>query len=451
MVRSKKSKVKVTIEDYHKKLIYDFENQSRPSFVVKARMIGVTTLLSFYASWIAKSGKSVLYVTTSHDYGELFIKKCFLSCDSTNTLTTSRGGWPGEIMFVGGGKIKAVSSETLVHGERFDLIIVEEADFMSNLSKAISCLSPCLVGNGKLIVSSTPNSKNKKSFFREMVEKHRICLPYHVSRLGRKKSDGSRHPFANSESFWFYERTRYLPIEQIRTDFLARFPKLESDNVMKKCIECKGAGSHNLLTSKVDCKICDGSGTESIDIAYFRKKLFSAIRVPEPYLSKSTQEWESDAKTIRDTIVTGLNKKIKEISNKSSRSSILSELESEFHKIKCRLSDDGFPIDYRTSVRAKFGSDNMVDIHYSILDLNSESVYEDLSLDTGTTPTRIENKIITNNIEKNIVITTESGEGITIKADGSVDFSEGLNIDQASKIFYKEVAKWFRRDLWSKV
>jgi hypothetical protein len=206
--------------------------QSRFVILLKARQIGMTTLVVCYAVWLAlfHPGSVVLIFSKSQKEAKDVLKRI---------RQTIRGlpVWmqPGEFV------VDATQELELSNGSRFitfasrgpggdsytaSLVIVDEADLIPNLNELLEGAEPTIAADGRLILLSRANKKDPNSPFKRMYRAARDGLNEYVARF----IPWSAAPWRTKE--WYDAQRRKI---ESRTgaldDLYAQYPATDEESL----------------------------------------------------------------------------------------------------------------------------------------------------------------------------------------------------------------------------
>jgi hypothetical protein len=157
----KRGKIAFNLYPFQQKTLNTFSDNDY-CIVLKARQIGLSTLVAGYALWIMlfQADKNVLVIATKQDTAKNMVTKVRVmhqnlpswlrgTCIEDNKLS---------LRFKNGSQIKAVSSSTdSARSEALSLLILDEAAFIENIDLIWDSAWSTLSTGGKAILLSTPN------------------------------------------------------------------------------------------------------------------------------------------------------------------------------------------------------------------------------------------------------------------------------------------------------
>ena len=196
-------------------------NQNRFNIVLKSRQLGISTLASAYAVWLASfyKDKNILVIATKLSVAMNFIKKVKVALRSMPKwllIPEITGNNKQSVEFSNGSQIKAVpTSDDAGRSEALSLLIVDEAAFVRNFDELWMGLYPTLSTGGRSIILSTPNG---------------VGGQYHDLWLKAESGDNEFnpiklmwdvHPERNDD--WFNNESKNLSKKQVAQELLCDF------------------------------------------------------------------------------------------------------------------------------------------------------------------------------------------------------------------------------------
>ena len=170
--------IPMRLEGYQKTLLKSFVDE-KYVIAAKARQLGVSTALMFYALWfsIFSQGKRCLIVAHRKESAEEFITKL-------KTAYEFLPQWlkPGctlysksEVEFDTKSRIKAITSNpNAARSFSATLVLLDEAAFVKDCDGVVKAIGPTIAASdGKLIAISTPNGNSPDNWFYTTVSKAR--------------------------------------------------------------------------------------------------------------------------------------------------------------------------------------------------------------------------------------------------------------------------------------
>lgn len=162
--------IPMVLEPYQKSLLKSFVDD-KYVITVKARQLGVSTSLMFYALWfsIFSTGKRVLIVAHRRESAEEFIVKLKTAYEFLPewlkppcTLYSK-----SEVEFDTKSKIKAITSNAnAARSFSATLVLLDEAAFIKDCDEVVKAIGPTVAASdGKLIAISTPNGNSPENWF----------------------------------------------------------------------------------------------------------------------------------------------------------------------------------------------------------------------------------------------------------------------------------------------
>lgn len=123
--------------------------------IIKPRQSGITTVILYYVASLMKFSndrKSIAYFGSNSSSSENFLKKLgfLLRGYYENNLRVNR-----KDLHLEGSYFKAIQDYYKLRGDRFDVIIIDEAAFHKNLDHILIYASQALTSKGKLICISS--------------------------------------------------------------------------------------------------------------------------------------------------------------------------------------------------------------------------------------------------------------------------------------------------------
>ena len=206
--------------DFQTDLLEDF-NDYRFSIILKARQLGISTIVAAYVAWIMlfHRDKNILVVATKLNTAANLVKKVKsmikhmpkwlliseISVDNRNSFELTNGS-----------QVKASStSGDAGRSEALSLLVIDEAAHIENLNELWTGLYPTISTGGRCIALSTPNGVG--DWFHETYVKsesgqnefHSVNLPWQV------------HPERDQE--WFNVETKNMSRRQIAQEYECNF------------------------------------------------------------------------------------------------------------------------------------------------------------------------------------------------------------------------------------
>ena len=200
--------------------VKDF-NDHRFNIILKSRQLGISTLASAYAVWMAifYKDKNILVIATKLSVAMNFIKKVKVALKNLPpwlVLPQVVSNNKQSVEFSNGSSIKAIpTSDDAGRSEALSLLIVDEAAFVRNFDELWMGLYPTISTGGRAIVLSTPNGVGGQ--YHDLYIKaetgenefNPIKLPWHV------------HP--EHDDAWFEKESKNFSPKQIAQEFLCDF------------------------------------------------------------------------------------------------------------------------------------------------------------------------------------------------------------------------------------
>jgi hypothetical protein len=221
--------------DFQDDLLKDF-NDHRFNIVLKARQLGISTIVAGYIAWLLlfRREKSVVVIATKFEVAANLVRKvksminhlpewvriAKIKINNQTSFELSNGSW-----------IKASSTnESAGRSEALSLLVIDEAAFVDGLEDLWKGIFPTLSTGGRCIALSTPNGV--ANWFHETYTKavtgendfHHIELPWQV------------HPERDEE--WFEEVTRNLSRRDVAQEHECNFNASGDSVVSPEDIDC---------------------------------------------------------------------------------------------------------------------------------------------------------------------------------------------------------------------
>ena len=156
-----RGKVAFNLYDFQQDTLEDFIKH-RYNVVLKARQIGLSTLVAGYALWLMlfNNDQNVLVIATKQDTAKNLVTKVRIM--HTNLPVWLRGDCTEDnklsLAFANGSQIKAIaSSPDAGRSEALSLLILDEAAFIDSSEEIWTAAYSTLATGGKGIILSTPN------------------------------------------------------------------------------------------------------------------------------------------------------------------------------------------------------------------------------------------------------------------------------------------------------
>jgi hypothetical protein len=206
--------------DFQKDLLNDFHDH-RFTIILKARQLGISTIVSGYIAWMLLfyKEKNVLVMATKLNTSIEIVEKVkdiIRSVPDWMTITTISVDNKTKLELSNGSKIQGVpTSKDAGRGQALSLLVIDEAAHVEDMDDLWTGLYPTISTGGRCIALSTPNgvgnwfhktyvesSENKNNF-------HSVSLPWTV------------HPERGEE--WFKNETKNLSKRQIAQEYECNF------------------------------------------------------------------------------------------------------------------------------------------------------------------------------------------------------------------------------------
>jgi len=217
-----KGLIPFTTYDYQDDLLKDF-NDHRFNIVLKARQLGISTIVAGYAAWLLlfRREKQVLVVATKFKTaGNLVIKvkKMIKSVPDWLRISEIKVDNQASFELQNGSKIQAstTSQNDAGRSEALSLLIVDEAAFVDGMDALWTGVKPTIATGGRCIALSTPNGVGNW-FYKAYTEAeaglndfNAITLPWNV------------HP--DRDPAWFIDETRNMARREIAQEYECHRP-----------------------------------------------------------------------------------------------------------------------------------------------------------------------------------------------------------------------------------
>jgi hypothetical protein len=207
---------------------FEFQNEciddfidNRFNIVLKARQLGMSTLVAAYAVWMAlfQREKSILIIATKLSVAQNFItkvKSMIRSLPKWIMLPEIVANNKQMVQFSHGSQIKAIpTSEDAGRSEALSLLIVDEAAFVRNFDTIWTGIYPTISTGGRVIILSTPNGVGGQYY------KLYTDAEAGLNEFNAMKIPWEVHPERDSE--WFTKTTANMSKRQIAQEYLCDF------------------------------------------------------------------------------------------------------------------------------------------------------------------------------------------------------------------------------------
>jgi hypothetical protein len=154
-------KIKFNTYDFQDACVKEFLNH-RFNIVLKARQLGLSTLVAAYCLWLSifHKNKSILVLATKLDVAQNFIKKVKFMKDSLPpflAIAKVTGESKKHLEFSNGSQVKAIpTTDDAGRSEALTLLIVDEAAFIEGFEEIYKSIFPTLSAGGSAIMISSP-------------------------------------------------------------------------------------------------------------------------------------------------------------------------------------------------------------------------------------------------------------------------------------------------------
>jgi len=206
--------------DYQQELLEDFNNH-RFNVILKARQMGITTIMAAYISWlmIFHRDKNILVMATKFQTASTLVKKvkaiiktlpgwirlAEISVDNRTSFELSNGS-----------QIKAASTAfDAGRSEALSLLVIDEAAHVEGLDELWTGLSPTIATGGRCIVASTPNGVGNW-FHQTYTESIQEMNNFHSTKIL-----WDQHPERDRK--WFDKETKNMSRRQIAQEYECNF------------------------------------------------------------------------------------------------------------------------------------------------------------------------------------------------------------------------------------
>lgn len=224
--------------DFQDDCIADFQ-ENRFTVVLKARQLGLSTLVSAYVTWMIlfKRDKEVRIIATKKRVAQNIIRKIKTivhNIPQWMLLTDIASFNKQEIEFKNGSKVEAIpTSDDAGRSDALSLLVVDEAAHIRNFDELYTGLYPTLAAGGSAIILSTPKGVGNR--FHSLYvgalngtnEFKDIRLPWDV------------HP--DRDEAWFKQETSNMKQSQIAQEYMCDFLSSGETFVSIEDIEFLGA------------------------------------------------------------------------------------------------------------------------------------------------------------------------------------------------------------------
>ena len=194
--------------------------EHRLNIVLKARQLGLSTIVAAYATWFAifQKDKNILVIATKLSTAMGFIKKVAVILDGLPEWLLLPQYEPSkqQINFSNGSVVKAVpTSDDAGRSEALSLLIVDEAAIIRDFDEIWTGLAPTISTGGRAIVLSTPKGVGGQ-YYRLWTEAEAGVNEFNPIRL-----HWSVHPEHDKE--WFAKETKGMSKRDIAQEYLCDF------------------------------------------------------------------------------------------------------------------------------------------------------------------------------------------------------------------------------------
>lgn len=210
--------------------VKDF-NEHRFNIIVKARQLGLSTLVAAYAVWLAifYRDKNILIIATKLSVAQNFIKKVKVMIKSLPpwlVMPELTGSSKQHVEFSNGSQVKAVpTSDDAGRSEALSLLIVDEAAFIRNFDDLWMGLYSTVSTGGRAIVLSTPNGTGGQ-YYDLYTQAEEGINDFHPIKLM-----WNVHP--ERDQVWFDKETKNMTTKQIAQELMCDFAS-SADNFLNQ-------------------------------------------------------------------------------------------------------------------------------------------------------------------------------------------------------------------------
>jgi len=206
--------------DYQEELLESF-NDHRFNVILKARQMGITTIMAGYISWMMlfHRDKNILVMATKFQTASTLVKKVkaiIKALPSWIRLTNISVDNRTSFELGNGSQIKAASTAfDAGRSEALSLLIIDEAAHVEGLDELWTGLSPTIATGGRCIVASTPNGVG--NWFHQTYTESNLEL----NSFNNVKLMWYRHP--DRDQKWFDSETKNMSKRQIAQEYMCNF------------------------------------------------------------------------------------------------------------------------------------------------------------------------------------------------------------------------------------
>ena len=195
-------------------------NDHRLNIVLKARQLGLSTVVAAYAAWfgIFYKDKEILVIATKLNTAINFIKKVRVIIDNLPPwlLLPQYEASRQSIRFTNGSSITAIpTSDDAGRSNALSLLIVDECAFIKNFDEIWTGLAPTITTGGRAIILSTPNGVGG-TYHKLWTEAEAGVNEFNPIRL-----PWDVHP--DHDQAWFDKETKSLSKKSIAQEHLCDF------------------------------------------------------------------------------------------------------------------------------------------------------------------------------------------------------------------------------------
>ncbi len=195
--------------------------EHRLNVILKARQLGISTLVAAYCTWLAlfQKDQNLLIIATKQTVAQNIIKKVKVVLNNLPRwliLPKIIGMNKQEVTFSNGSSIKAIpTSDDAGRSEAISLLIIDEAAFIKNFDDLWTGLYPTLSTGGRAIILSTPKGVGGQY--------HKL---YTDAEAGLNEFNDIRLPWdvhPERDQAWFENETKNFAKRKIAQEYLCDF------------------------------------------------------------------------------------------------------------------------------------------------------------------------------------------------------------------------------------
>jgi hypothetical protein len=216
-----KGQIPFSTFDYQDDLLSDF-NDHRFSVILKARQLGISTIVAGYATWLMlfRREKTVLVLATKFKTAANLaskVKKMMKSIPDWLRIAQITIDNQTSFELSNGSNIKAstTSKSDAGRSEALSLLIIDEAAHVENMEELWTGIFPTISTGGRCIALSTPNGVGNW-FYKTYTDAENGINNFHPIKLS-----WNVHPDYTPE--WFQEQTKSMSRREIAQEFECAF------------------------------------------------------------------------------------------------------------------------------------------------------------------------------------------------------------------------------------